>query len=122
MRKVYKIQQNEQHTCFHLDENVTVVPANQMIADSDTCTFIYIVEENGQYSYLAFEPSTWESLIPYIEANENPKVKIGDTALELTDFVEELQSLLFNIEGNSNYGEQFVEKVETQFAKILQNI
>ena len=122
MRKVYKIKQNKQQTAFHLDENVTVVPANQMIADSDAFAFIYIVEENEQYSYFAFDQSTWASLVRYIEANENPKVQIGDTELELTNFSEELISLIFNIEGNSNYGQQFVTLVETAFAKILKKI
>ena len=120
MRKVYNILQNEQKTSFHLDEIVALQPANQVLADSEQQSFIYIVEENEQYSYLAFGQQTWESLIPYLEENRDPVVQIGELQLELTAFTEELHSLLYNIEGNSNYGDVFVESVENVFSNISQ--
>ena len=121
LRKVYKVKQHEQHVNFYIDQIVELKPAKEVIADSDTMSFIYIVEENDQYSYLAFEQQTWESLIPFIQSGKNPTVSVGEKELELIDFSEEFQSLVFNIEGNSNYGEQFVEIVEETFAIILRN-
>ena len=37
------------------------------------------------------------------------------------DFYEELEALIYNIEGNDNYGESFVSAVETAFQTILTN-
>ena len=44
----------------------------------------------------------------------------GTTTLPLPNFKEELTALLFNIEGNDNYGTAFVEQVEAVFKDILQ--
>ena len=120
MRKVYNVLQNEAQTSFHLQEKAVFKATGQVLADSDAQAFIYIVEENEQYSYLAFQYDTWESLLYYLKQQQDPVVVIQNESMILTDFCEELQSLVFNIEGNSNYGEQFVEMVEAVFAPVLQ--
>lgn len=46
-------------------------------------------------------------------------MKVEDGLLPLQQFADELQGLLYNIEGNSNYGDQFVENIEKVFAEFL---
>lgn len=120
MRKVYNILQHEGQLDFYLQQTAKFLPTGQMLADAELHAFIYIVEENEQYSYLAFQEPTWEALRHWIEQQKNPVVLVGDETIELMGFVEEIQSLIFNIEGNSNYGDAFVERVEEMFANVLQ--
>ena len=118
MRNVYEVLASESDV-FYIAEPVTVKPAGQVLADSDAFAFIYIVEENDQYSYLTFNESLWPLLIDYMKKEQNPSVLIDGELIELESFYDEMTFLLFNIEGNSNYGEAFVERVECVFATIL---
>lgn len=90
-------------------------PTGQMLVDSDHLSFIYIAEKNDVYTYIALHEETWANLktalelkIPVFIANESEK-------LELVGIIDELQYLIENIKGNSNYGEEMVTKVEYTF-------
>lgn len=126
MRNVYTIDQYEVlHNDFFFivkesDEHIQIQPAAQVIADSDNEAFIYIVEENGVFSYLRFARSIWPQLVEVVKSKQDPSLRIGTKKIVLTNFFEELSILLFNIEGNSNYGEDFVQAVEQSFAEIFQ--
>ena len=126
MRNVYTIDQYEVlHNDFFFivkesDEHIQIQPAAQIIADSDNEAFIYIVEENGVYSYLRFARSIWPQLVEVVKRKQDPSLRVGAQQIVLTNFFEELSMLLFNIEGNSNYGEDFVQAVEQSFAEIFQ--
>lgn len=100
---------NDEMTAFQ------IIPAKQVLVDSDACAFIYIVEEGEAFSYVSFGEATWPQLLQMVQVGENPLLQVGDKQIELVQFAEELESLLYNIEGNSNYGENFVSKVETAF-------
>lgn len=127
LRNVYKIEQsfaihNKLH--FSLNESyaqIQIQPAKKVIADSDHKTFIYIVEEAGEYSYLSFDESVWSALVSMLKNEEDPFLTLGEKTVELTNFYEELQALIFNIEGNGNYGDRFVSAVEEAFKEILSN-
>ena len=126
MRNVYTIDQYEVlHNQFFFivkesDEHIQIQPAAQVIADSDNKAFIYIVEENGVFSYLRFARSIWPQLVEVVKSKQDPSLRVGAQQIVLTNFFEELSMLLFNIEGNSNYGEDFVQAVEQSFAEIFQ--
>jgi hypothetical protein len=94
-----------------------MVPNNQMLVDSDGAAFIYITEDNEDYTYIALPESVWEHLKQAMEAELPVFLVSGDSRLELTGIYEELAYLIANIEGNSNYGEEFVSKVEKIFIK-----
>lgn len=97
------------------------VPISQVIVDADTFAFIYIVEENEQYSYLSFGQELWIDLLEHIQKGQNPVLQVGETSIILDGFIDEMTSLLFNIKGNSNYGDSFVETVEKIFASVLED-
>jgi len=68
---------------------------------------------------LRFPPSSWENLVHILQKGKNPLLRIGEEAIELTNFYEELEMLVYNIEGNYNYGAEFVQAVEQHFKAIL---
>lgn len=127
LRKVYTIEKSEfenNQLYFILNESnvdIQIQPAKQVIADSDDFAFIYLVDAGEEYSYLRFPPAVWSELVQMLIAQQDAILKYGETTVVLEGFFEELQMLVFNIEGNNNYGLQFTEKVEEIFAPILNN-
>lgn len=117
MRKVYEVE--NKFNQLQITEPINAKPTGQVLVDSDAFAFIYIVEENEQYSYLTFGEAVWPNLVELLEKEQNPSIEMNGELVELEGFYDELTYLLFNIEGNSNYGDEFVERVEKAFAKIL---
>lgn len=91
----------------------------QVIVDSDNEAFLYIIEENEAYSYISFQKNVWPQLLQMLLAEQKAYLKVEDGLLPLQQFADELQGLLYNIEGNSNYGDQFVDNIEKAFAEFL---
>lgn len=91
----------------------------QVIVDSDNEAFLYIIEENEAYSYISFSENVWPHLLQMLLAEQKAYLKVEDGLLPLQQFADELQGLLYNIEGNSNYGDQFVDNIEKAFAEFL---
>lgn len=120
MRKIYTVLKNDVNH-FTLADQPSFVPISQVIVDADTFAFIYIVEENEQYSYLSFGQELWIDLLEHIQKGQNPVLQVGETSIILDGFIDEMTSLLFNIKGNSNYGDSFVETVEKIFASVLED-
>ena len=126
MRNVYTVKQVEivhNQVQFILNEKKQLSQlqsTGQVIVDSDNETFLYIIEENNSYSYVSFEKLVWPHLLQMIVSEQKPFLRVEDGQFELTQFVEELTALLYNIEGNGNYGDSFVQSVEEAFAKIFE--
>ena len=124
MRNVYTVKQVEMihnEVQFILNEKKQLSQlqsTGQVIVDSDNETFLYIIEENNAYSYVSFEKQFWSQLLQMILSNQKPFLSVEDGQFELTQFVEELTALLYNIEGNGNYGDSFVKSVEEVFAEF----
>ena len=125
MRNVYSISQfetihNETHFILSEKKQLSHVQAiGQVLADSDNEAFLYIIEENDTYSYISFGQELWPQFMQMILAEQKAFLQLEDGALELVGLVEELKMLLYNIEGNSNYGEKFVQAVEETFAQLF---
>lgn len=124
MRNVYTVKQVEMihnEVQFILNEKKQfsqLQSTGQVIVDSDNETFLYIIEENNAYSYVSFEKQFWSQLLQMILLDQKPFLCVEDAQFELTQFAEELTALLYNIEGNGNYGDSFVKSVEEAFAKF----
>ncbi|SEN15391.1 hypothetical protein SAMN05192533_109189 [Mesobacillus persicus] len=91
-------------------------PVGQMLVDSDQLAFIYIVDLDGEYTYVTIPVESWKVLS---EAIVIPNLQVylvnKESRLKLQAFIEEMTYLIENIKGNSNYGAEMVEKVETIF-------
>ena len=103
-----------------LPNNLQLKAAGQMITDSESIAFIYLLEDETGYHYLKFGQEVWPLLVNTLKAVDDPSLQIGEKELTLHGFKDELNMLIFNIEGNDNYGADFTRSVEETFSEILQ--
>lgn len=94
-----------------------LLPARQVITDSDDYAFVYLADAGEKYGYFYFylPESIWTDLKKALAENSPVEAVGTDGVLPLDAFGEEMEDLLANIEGNSNYGEEMVGKVERVF-------
>lgn len=107
---------------FILDDNPInpqIKAGGQMITDSDSLAFVYLLEDETGYHYVKFGQDVWPLLVTTLKATKDPTLQYGEDELVLDMFREELEMLIFNIEGNENYGVEFSSAVEEAFSEIL---
>lgn len=93
--------------------------AGQMIVDSDETAFIYLASNEKEYVYFYIHEQVWPALKAALASGTKIEAISHDERLELIDFHEELHYLIENIQGNGNYGEEMVKKVEATFLSAL---
>lgn len=86
-----------------------------MIADSDKSSLLYILEENEKFVYVTVPYEFWSDLRKANDQNLSVFLKVGEKSLTLNNWNEELTYLIQNVEGNFNYGEEFVKQVQSAF-------
>jgi len=89
--------------------------SGQMLVDSDSLSFIYLLEKEASYTYIAVPDTVWNDLKVVLSNQLSVVLTNGSEQILLTQFQEELTYLVENIKGNSNYGESMVNKVEAVF-------
>jgi Family of unknown function (UPF0738) len=89
--------------------------AGQVIVDSDQFAFVYLAENPDEYVYLYLEENIWNDLKVALKEKMTIAAKADGVTLVLEGLQEELEYLVSNIEGNGNYGEEMVQKVESVF-------
>lgn len=121
---VKKVHENGNDILFLLEEETdrqAGTPAMKMITDSEELAFVYLLDEDEGYTYIHFPKETWPYMAKALESGNDPHLMWNDEKLPLRGFVEELTMLVYNIEGNDNYGEAFTTAVEQEFEAFLQN-
>ena len=114
--------QNGTEICFSVTETSAegkIIPAGKMITDSEKMTFVYLLDEEEEYGYIHFPQAVWPLMVDALKEDKDPVISYNDERLPLIGFVEELTMLIYNIEGNDNYGTKFSTAVEKTFAEIL---
>lgn len=114
-----QLENDIRFTLEDVPKQLNIKAGGQMITDSDSLAFVYLLEGDSEFHYLKFGQDVWPLLVNTLKATEDPVLQIGDTRVVLEKFKEELEMLIFNIEGNDNYGENFVQAVEIAFKEIL---
>jgi hypothetical protein len=92
-----------------------LIPGEQILVDSDQFSFIYLMEDKEDYTYIVLSEQIWSSLKTALEQKLPVWLTFKDEKKELTNFLEELEYVLSNIRGNSNYGEEMLTKVDDIF-------
>ncbi|MCM3569979.1 hypothetical protein [Neobacillus mesonae] len=92
-----------------------LIPAGQILVDSEHCSFIYLMEDQEDYTYIVIPEQQWTVIKTGIDRTLPVYLKGTDQELELVQFQEELDFIISNIKGNSNYGNEMVQKVEDIF-------
>ncbi|REB09559.1 hypothetical protein DVB69_01745 [Sporosarcina sp. BI001-red] len=117
-------QLKKEIVCFTYEGTMRMLgdsPSGKMITDSDALSFVYLFEDGEEYQYLHFTKQVWPLMQQLIEIdNGDPILECEDGSIQLSGFTEELIMLVFNIEGNGNYGEEFMLAVEQAFEETLQ--
>jgi hypothetical protein len=107
---------NEQGLQLHTEVSLKgLEPTGQIIVDSDNLSFIYLAETEENYAHIRLEENVWEDVKKALEKELNVFVVHDHESIELESFQEELSYLIENIEGNGNYGEEMVSRVESVF-------
>lgn len=125
MRKTYTVENGSQlEKQIHLQicgetPDCEWRAAGQVITDSDAMAFIYLMDAGEDYHYIKFPQTIWPLLVKTLQSDFEPLLTWGDKQTELINFQDELNALIFNIEGNHNYGADFSTAVEEAFAEIL---
>ncbi|WP_432357707.1 hypothetical protein [Sporosarcina sp. UB5] len=121
--RVIEGQENGNEILFLVDakaDRPTGTPAKKIITDSDEQAFVYLMDIDEGYTYIHFPKDTWPYMARVLETGNEPSLLWKDEKLSLPGFVEELTMLVYNIEGNDNYGEAFTTAVEQEFKAFLQ--
>lgn len=114
--KTNTTDKNEIALLVEPETNLSEVKATgQMLVDSDGLSFVYVLEINDEYTYLAIKEDFWPELKRGMDSQSNIYLSNSTDQLELENFFEELEYLVENIKGNGNYGEEMVAKVEACF-------
>lgn len=92
-----------------------LTPGEQILVDSENFSFIYLMEDQHDYIYIVIPEDFWPQLKVMLDRQVPVWIHDEDTKKELTNFYEELDYIVSNIRGNSNYGVQMVTKVEETF-------
>lgn len=114
-----QLENDIRFTLEDVPQELTIKAGGQMITDSDSLAFVYLLEGETEYHYLKFGQDVWPLLVSTLKAVQDPVLQIGDKRIVLEKFKEELEMLIFNIEGNDNYGADFAQSVENAFNEIL---
>lgn len=94
----------------------------KMLTDTDRQSFVYIFDHAAGYRYAYFPQDSWKGLVDVLLEQAEPVICWQDEKLSLIGVAEELQALVFNIEGNDNYGEEFSTAVEEKFKPVLEKV
>lgn len=113
---------NGESISFLLPETINlseVSPAEKMITDSEKTSFVYLIDGKDAYGQIHFSKELWPLMVEVLKTDKDPLLVQGEQSVKLPGFIEELEMLIFNIEGNSNYGKSFTEAVEEVFEEVL---
>ena len=97
------------------------IPSGKMITDSEKLSFVYLLEVEEGYRQLHFTQAMWPFMVDVLKLDADPILSWQDKGMTLAGFKDELTMLIYNIEGNDNYGEAFSTAVEQAFREILNN-
>lgn len=98
------------------------MPSGKMITDSDEIAFVYLLEEEEKYRPVYFKQAIWPIMVDVLNSDRDPILIWEEERIPLVGFKDEMTMLIYNIEGNNNYGELFSEAVEKAFEEILQSV
>ncbi|WP_408010729.1 hypothetical protein ACJROX_10625 [Pseudalkalibacillus sp. A8] len=98
---------------------VALEPSEQVLVDSDSLSFIYILETPDSFIYVSFPKESWTDLKTVITNEKDAILKLSNhEPILLKGIKGELEYLIENISGNANYGNEMMTSVEEIFQPI----
>lgn len=100
----------------NLPENLTLEPSGQVLVDSDSLSFIYILETDDSFIYVSIPKDHWTGLKKVMEEEKEAVLNLSDhQTISLKGLKDEMDYLTQNISGNANYGSEMMSSVEEIF-------
>lgn len=116
---IKSVEQQKQALIFYAENTTvnanTLQPREHVLVDSDQLAFLYILESEQEYVYVSIPHTLWSALKEGLDENREAVAVINGVQVPLIQLKEEIGYLVENIEGNANYGEELVKKVEEIF-------
>lgn len=123
--RIHRARRNNDQVLFLLEEGAEKpqgLPSGKMITDSDNLSFVYLLEGEEGYNHVYFPEEVWPFMLDVLTTETDPAISWQEELIVLPGFRDELLMLIYNIEGNDNYGEVFSTSVEKAFSSILQQM
>jgi len=123
MRKMVQIKEitiNSENEMMLIIENHAINLANchevgTMIADSEQSSLLYIIEENEEFVYVTIPVEYWTEIKKAYDLKSEVILQAGEAKIPLENWQNELTFLVENVDGNFNYGEEFVKQIQSIF-------
>ncbi|MEH6939019.1 hypothetical protein V7056_14380 [Bacillus sp. JJ664] len=123
MRKMVQIKEitiNNENEMMLIIENDAINLANchevgTMIADSEQSSLLYIIEENEEFVYVTIPVEYWPKIKKAFDLKSVVILQADEAKIPLENWQNELTCLVENVEGNFNYGEEFVKQIQSVF-------
>jgi hypothetical protein len=124
MRKIIEVKEliiNDRGLNINIENQVNIKECSEvgtMIADSDQNSLLYIIEENEEFVYISIPSRYWNVLKQALD-EENPVfLQNEENSIQLNQWNDELSFIVQNVEGNLNYGAEFVEQIQNVFLEM----
>lgn len=113
---IIKADLMDERLLLHANKSIIgLIPNEQILVDSMHFSFVYLMENPEGYTYIDIPETIWSFLKITLEKRTPVWIQFEDEQMELSNFNEELEEVINNIRGNSNYGSEMVTKVEEIF-------
>lgn len=102
-----------------LSEDMTLEPSGQVLVDSDSLSFIYILETEDDFIYVSIPKEQWSELNTIITDGKEGILHLSNHgSIPMEGLKDELEYLIQNISGNANYGSEMMNSVEEIFQPV----
>lgn len=114
--EITKVELTDNKLLLHANQSINeLTPSEQILVDSENFSFIYLMEDAHDYTYIVIPETFWLQLKVVLDKEVPVWIHFENDEIELTNFYEELSYVVSNIRGNRNYGDDMVTKVEQTF-------
>lgn len=108
----------KEHALLEVDQNQIISnlkASGQMLVDSDSLSFIYLMEKEDSYIYISIPEIVWKQLKKAVENKLPIYLSNRKDQILMSNIHDEIVYLVENIKGNSNYGKEMMDMVESVF-------
>ncbi len=102
-----------------LEKDLNLEPSGQVLVDSDSLSFIYILETDDSFIYVSIPKDHWSELKSVLTEEKEGVLSLSHHgSFPMDGLREELEYLIQNISGNANYGSEMMSSVEEIFEPV----
>ncbi|MCF6136864.1 hypothetical protein [Pseudalkalibacillus berkeleyi] len=102
-----------------LAKDLALEPSGQVLVDSDSLSFIYILETEDSFIYVSIPKDYWSDMKTVLTDGKDAVLQLSHHgSIPMVGLKDELEYLIQNISGNANYGSEMMNSVEEIFQPV----